>query len=130
MTKAEAYEKAWRLGWKSGDFSLVDQIYHPDYRSLDYRTGIEANLEDDKIITSTLIESMIVGPFDVMYENEDFVCLESFAKQRLNTTEFEYYASVTGIKYKDGKIIRQKTGSHTLDFDPSEHLDWNWEDFE
>ena len=31
MTKAEAYEKAWRLGWKSGDFSLVDQIYHPDY---------------------------------------------------------------------------------------------------
>ena len=104
MTKAEAYEKAWRLGWKSGDFSLVDQIYHPDYRSLDYRTGIEANLEDDKIITSTLIESMIVGPFDVMYENEDFVCLESFAKQRLNTTEFEYYASVTGTNTKMARL--------------------------
>ena len=30
MTKAEAYDKAWRLGLK-GDFSLVDKIYHPDY---------------------------------------------------------------------------------------------------
>ena len=29
MTKAEAYDKAWRLGAR-GDFSLVDQIYHPD----------------------------------------------------------------------------------------------------
>ena len=29
MTKAEAFEKAWRLGFK-GDFSLVDEIYHPD----------------------------------------------------------------------------------------------------
>jgi hypothetical protein len=61
-------------------FSLVDQIYHLDCKSFDYRTGIEANLEDDKIITSTLIESMIMGPFEAMYENEDFVCLESFAK--------------------------------------------------
>ena len=26
MTKAEKFEKAWRLGFK-GDFSLVDEIY-------------------------------------------------------------------------------------------------------
>ena len=30
MTKAEAYDKAWRLGRK-GDFSLVDEIYHQNY---------------------------------------------------------------------------------------------------
>ena len=29
MTKAGAYEKAWRLGFKR-DFSLVDEIFHPD----------------------------------------------------------------------------------------------------
>ena len=29
MTKAGAYEKAWRLGFKR-DFSLVNEIYHPD----------------------------------------------------------------------------------------------------
>ena len=48
MTKAEAYDKAWRLGAR-GDFSLVDQIYHPDYSSFDYRTGIDANIEDDRL---------------------------------------------------------------------------------
>ena len=30
MTKSEASEKAWRLGYK-GDFSIVDQIYHLQY---------------------------------------------------------------------------------------------------
>ena len=29
MTKAGAYDEAWRLGF-NGDFSLVDKIYHPD----------------------------------------------------------------------------------------------------
>ena len=53
MTKAEAYDKAWRLGAR-GDFSLVDQIYHHDYSSFDYRTGIEANIEDDKLIVTTI----------------------------------------------------------------------------
>ena len=43
MTKVEAYERAWDLAMK-GDFSLVDQIYHPDYKSFDLRTGIYANL--------------------------------------------------------------------------------------
>jgi len=33
MTKIEAYLKAWTLAMK-GDFSLVDQIYHPEYRSI------------------------------------------------------------------------------------------------
>jgi len=30
MTKAEKFEKAWRLGFKR-DFSLIDEIYHIDY---------------------------------------------------------------------------------------------------
>ena len=59
MTKVEAYERAWNLAMK-GEFSLVDQIYHPDYKSFDYRTGIEANLKDDKVIASTLGESVIL----------------------------------------------------------------------
>ena len=33
MTKAEAYEKAWKLGFR-GDFLLVDEIYHPKYRAV------------------------------------------------------------------------------------------------
>ena len=33
MTKEEVFDKAWKLGLK-GDFSLVDEIYHPKYRSV------------------------------------------------------------------------------------------------
>ena len=74
MTKAEKFEKAWRLGFK-GDFSHVDEIYHPDYKSFDYRTGIEANIEDDKVIASTLGESVIFGPHRTLFENENLLCL-------------------------------------------------------
>ena len=33
MTKEEVFDKAWKLGLK-GDFSLVDEIYHPKYRAI------------------------------------------------------------------------------------------------
>ena len=34
MTKAEEFDEALRLASK-GDFSLVDEVYHPDYRAFD-----------------------------------------------------------------------------------------------
>ena len=83
MTKAEAYDKAWRLGCK-GHFSLVDEIYHLNYKSIDYRTGIEANIEDDKVIVSTLGESVVFGPCKALFEGEDFVYVEGFAKRQFN----------------------------------------------
>ena len=49
MTKAETYERAWRLGYK-GDFFLVDEIYHPEYSAFEDTTGITANLEDYKTV--------------------------------------------------------------------------------
>ena len=129
MTKAEAYDKAWRLGAR-GDFSLVDQIYHPDYSSFDYRTGIEANIEDDKVIASTLGESVIFGPHRTLFENENFLCIERFSKRFTNTTDPDYGVAIVAVNYEDGKIIYQKTATHRTDFDPSEYLDWNWEDYE
>ena len=62
MTKAEAYDKAWRLGF-NGDFSLVDEIYHPDYKAIDVTTGIEHNLADDKAVVSSFAEEVIIGPY-------------------------------------------------------------------
>jgi len=52
MSKVIIYQKAWSLALK-GDFSLVDQIYHPEYRSFDLRTGICTNIDDDKVIVTT-----------------------------------------------------------------------------
>ena len=61
MTRSEAYEEAWRLAIK-GDFTLVDEIYHPGYKATDVTTGIEHNLADDKAIVSSFAEEIIIGP--------------------------------------------------------------------
>ena len=108
----------------------MDQIYHPDYSSFDYRTGIEANIEDDKVIASTLGESVIFGPHRTLFENENFLCIERFSKRFTNTTDPDYGVAIVAVNYEDGKIIWQKTATHRTDFDPSEYLDWNWEDYE
>ena len=129
MTKAEAYDKAWRLGAR-GDFSLVDQIYHPDYSSFDYRTGIEANIEDDKLIVTTIQEDVIQGPREAMYESDSFVCIEGYARQNLGNDDFEYFITLTAIHYKDQQIIKQKTAGNRVDYDPSEYFSWNWENYE
>ena len=54
MTKSEKYIKAWALALKN-DFSLVNKIYHPDYKSFDFRASIFTNIDDDKIILLTKI---------------------------------------------------------------------------
>jgi len=46
MTKADAFDMAVRLIFKNTDFTLFDEIYHPDYSAQDPTTGILANLED------------------------------------------------------------------------------------
>ena len=54
MTRTESLVKAWRLAAKEKDFSLVDEIYHPDYKAIEHRFGIETNIDSDKAIISTV----------------------------------------------------------------------------
>ena len=82
MTKAEEFEKAWRLGYKN-DFSKVDKIYHPKYAALERNTGVEVNLEADKIIISTYGEYLTIGPFRLIFEDENFLCLERIYRSNL-----------------------------------------------
>ena len=82
MTRAEAFDKAWRLGIK-GDFSLVDEIYHPDYKAVDAYSGVEVNLEADKIIISTYGEYLTIGPFRLIFEDENFLCFERIYRSNL-----------------------------------------------
>ena len=65
MTKAEAYEKAWRLGFKR-DFSQFDSLYHPEYSAIDHTTSIKSNLNDDKVVVSTLSDTTILGAYEVV----------------------------------------------------------------
>ena len=45
MKKVEAYNKAWRLGIESNDFSLADEIYHPDFKAVDAVSKVEVNID-------------------------------------------------------------------------------------
>ena len=126
MTKAEAFDKAWRLGIK-GDFSLIDEIYHPDYKALDAYSGVEVNLEADKEVASTLGDLLIGTHPVVLSEDKNFLRIHRYNRH----LGAEIFASVTtAITYKDGLIITQQTEVEELDYDPSEGQDWNWEDYE
>ena len=110
-----------------GDFTLVDEIYHPDYKAVSHMTGVEVNLEADKEAYLALIEHLIVAPAKIVNESEDFLCIQRYSKYR----EADIFMSgTTTITYKDGKIISQDSIPAELDYDPSEGQDWNWEDYE
>ena len=126
MMKAEQFEKAWRIAVKENDFVLVDEIYHPEYSAFDDNAGVEFNLEADKIAFSTIREMLVLGPSQILFEDNNFLRLQRLMMLK----EAEIFASIiTSINYKDGKIITQETAREELDYDPSEGQDWNWEDF-
>ena len=125
MTKAETYEQAWRLGFK-GDFSQVDNLYHSEYSTIDHTTGIKSNLNDDKVVVSTLSDSIALGAYEVVSESKN---LTIRVYSRFKNYQI-YRCTTTQTTFRDGKIITQKTDGRELDYDPSEGQDWNWEDYE
>ena len=118
---------AWKLAAKEKDFSLVDEIYHPDYKAVGSITGIEVNLAADKEAYLALIEHLILTPAKTVDEGEDFLRIERYTKYR--ETDI-FMSGTTTITYKDGKIITQESVGEELDHDPSEGQNWNWEDYE
>ncbi len=124
MTKAEAFDKAWKLATK-GDFSLHDEIVHPDYESINL--GVKVDREVSKAVLQDIGAHGKLGPFRVIYENEDFVCLHRYSRL---TNEEVFFSLMTAVKYKDLKVLNQETIIEPLDDEPSEGQDWNWEDYE
>ena len=125
MTKAEEFDKARRLAYK-GDFSLVEKLYDPNCKHFDHRAGMEVNLDTQNAIMSAY-ENSIFGPFRVIYENEEFVCIHRYSR----VANADVFNSVkTAIKYKNGKVVNQQTVREELDYDPSAGQDWSWEDYE
>ena len=129
MSKVEEYFTAWNQAMK-GDFSLVDQLYHPDYKSFDLRTGIMANIEDDKVIVAHYLTEMDTGPVEIIWETSEFFSYQAYTRNNLDNCEFGYATLIMVVHLKDGKIIQQKTVTQPLDFNPNEQLNWNWEDYQ
>ena len=128
MTKAEMFDKAWKLGLK-GNFSQVDKIYHQKYKAVHREVNVEVDLDADKIVMATYKDSVIFGPFRVIFENNEFLCLERHVRSTLEK-EPSYNTVMSAITYKDGKIITQESINEELAKDPSEGQDWNWDDSE
>ena len=128
MTKAEKFEKAWRLGFK-GNYSLVDEIYHPDYSALDRTTGVEVNLASEKVIILTISELITLGPCRTIYEDLNFLVIDWWAKSILSG-EPHYNFTFNAVTFKDEKILTQESITDRSDQDPSESQELNWEDYE
>ena len=60
----------WRLGYK-GDFLQVDSLYHSEYSTNDHTKGIKSNLNDDKVVVSTLSDSIVLGAYEVISESKE-----------------------------------------------------------
>ena len=62
---------------------MVDKIYHPKYAALERNTGVEVNLEADKIIISTYGEYLTICPFRLIFEDENFLFLERIYRSNI-----------------------------------------------
>ena len=116
------------LKQKRSDFSLVDEVYHPDYSSSDVFADVRVNLEAEKSAVETFSEILNTTNSKVLNESTNFCVSTDTIKYR----DAEVFASVTTFLYyyKDGQIITQQSDFEELDYDPSEGQDWNWEDYE
>ena len=124
MTKAKQFETAWRQLCR-GNFNLLDEITDPSFQAKSQ--GIIVDLEAYKGIIKALTESIMLGPFRVIYEADEFLCVHRYSKFRIAEI---FDASITAVSYKDQKIISQESRREELDYDPSEGQEWNWEDYE
>ena len=124
MKKFKQFGTAWRQ-LCGGYFNLLDEITDSSFQAKSQ--GIIVDLEAYKGIIKALTESIIIGPFRVIYEADEFLCVHRYSKFR-NSEIFD--ASITAVSYKDQKIISQESRREELDYDPSEGQDWNWEDYE
>ena len=127
MSKAEEFNKAWEMGMQD-DFSLVDALYHPDYITIDHRTGNRIDIEADKELISQVKGMITVGPSRIIFEGPTFLCLHRFLEFTEDDAKFS--SVITAITYQDGKILRQESSVESLNYDPSENQDWTWQDFE
>jgi hypothetical protein len=78
------------------------------------RTGIYTNIDDDKVIVTTENEEIFTSYPDVLYENDEFLCI--IAYQKVSDPETRYRSFITAINYKEGQILSQKNYSTRIRF--------------
>ena len=81
MTRTEAFDKSWRLGFR-GDFSLFDEIYHPDFKGINpivddvelnfdaFKEGVKNILEDFIIFVFSILHNCLICMLDICFKKE------------------------------------------------------------
>jgi len=128
MAKAIDFEKAWRQAYKKTDYSLIEPLLHKKYLSFDHRMGMEVDYQTEKSLIDTVSPLITMGPWKLLYENDDVYVFVVFSKHNDNPTR-HITTMVTG-HLEDGRLTRHEIVREVLDYDPSEGQDWNWEDYE
>ena len=126
MCKAKAYVQAWRLGYKRY-FLQVNSLCHSEYTTNDHTTVIKSNLNDDKVVVSTISDSIVLGAYEAISESKENLTIRVYS--RFN--DYEIFRCITNkATYRERKIISLNTDGKELDYEPIEGHDWNWEDYE
>ena len=71
MTKLEKLSKAHKLAIKTGNFSLLDEIHHPEYSFYDPRTGLTNNYDYWKVMLQSF--KGFYGPNYIIYEKRHYI---------------------------------------------------------
>ena len=122
MTRTEAFDKAWRLVFK-GDFSLFDEIYHPDFKGINPIIGdVELNFDAFKEGVHTLKDFIIFTPSKILAEEDKFLKVRRYNKLK-EADVFFFGDSIYHLQRWE--IINQQYLVEELDHDPSEGQDWN-----
>ena len=111
MYKSKAYVQAWRLGYK-WDFLQVDSLCHSEYSTNDHTTVIKSNLNDDKVVVSTISDSIVLGAYEAMSESKENLTIRVYS--RFNDYEI-FRCIITQATYREGKIITLNTDDKELD---------------
>ena len=114
--------------FKKNDFSLFDEIYHPDFKWLDpIADEVELNIHGLKEVLQTLKDFIIFTSPKTPAEEDTSLKVQKYNKFK----ETDVFSLVTvSVTYKDGKIINQEYLFEGLNYDPSEGQGWNWEEHE
>ena len=82
MARAAEFEKALRLAYTKTDYSLLESLLHPDYQMYDHRMRIKVNFETEKSLIGTLSPFLAMGPWKILYENDDIYAARRFSKYK------------------------------------------------
>ena len=112
---------------RNGNFTLMDKIYHQDFRGYDPRVSAWINYAEHKILLPTIQKVIKGGKSRIIFENEEFLCFEVFRKHL--EVENDFIVIIAGVKYKNNEIIEMESLNENDVPDLSEGQDWSWEDY-